>query len=68
MRVRIGLRLGLGGGSPSRSVLASSYVYTQKYKIFNMGSSAMPQPTNKKLGNAACRTFGNWTSRANKRF
>jgi hypothetical protein len=51
------LRLGLGGGSPSRSVLASSSVDTQKTEVFKMGSSAMPQSTNKKLGDAACRAF-----------
>jgi len=55
MRVRLGLRLGLGGGSPSRSVLASSSVDTQKIFVFNIGSSAMPHLTNKKLGGAACR-------------
>jgi len=42
MRVRLGLRLGLGGGSPSRSVLASSFVDTQKIICFYKGSSAIP--------------------------
>ncbi|PIS33353.1 MAG: hypothetical protein COT38_05730 [Candidatus Omnitrophica bacterium CG08_land_8_20_14_0_20_41_16] len=56
MRVRLGLRLGLGGGSPSRSVLALSSADTQKnYSVFNNGSSTMPHLTNKKLGSAACR-------------
>jgi len=48
MRVRLGLRLGLGGGSPSRNVLASSFVDTQKIKVFIRGSSAIPPKTNKK--------------------
>jgi len=34
MRVRLGLRLGLGGGSPSRSVLASRSIDTQKDYLF----------------------------------
>jgi len=33
LRVRLGLRLGLGGGSPSRSVLASRSIDTQKKKF-----------------------------------
>jgi len=55
VRVLLGLRLRLGGGSPGRSVLASSFVNTQKIICFYKGSSAMPQSTNKKLGGAACR-------------
>ena len=47
VRVRLGLRLGLGGGSPSRSVLASSSLYTKRKIRFNMGSSAIPPMTNK---------------------
>jgi len=42
------LRLGLGGGSPSRSVLASKSFDNQKIKVFNKGSSAIPPKTNKK--------------------
>jgi len=55
MRVRLGLGLAAGGGAASPSVLASSSLDTQKMKVFKAGSSAMPQSTNKKLGNAACR-------------
>jgi len=48
VRVRLGLRLGLGGGSPSRSVLAPSSLDTQKMKVFKTGSSATPPIINKK--------------------
>jgi len=48
VRVRLGLGLAAGGGAASPSVLASSSVDTQKIKVFNKGSSAIPPKTNKK--------------------
>jgi hypothetical protein len=52
MRVRLGLRLGLGGGSPSRSVLASRSVDTQKTKFF---IRARPLCRNQQIKNSAVR-------------
>jgi len=67
VRVRLGLGLAAGGGAASPSVLAASSVDTQKIEVFT-GSSAMPQPTNKKLGGAACRAFCVYGLRAKKNF
>jgi hypothetical protein len=57
-----------GRRQPSRSVLASSSVDTQKIEVFKTGSSAMPQSTNKKLGGAACRASCLSGFRANRNF
>jgi hypothetical protein len=56
LRVRLGLRLGLGGGSPSRSVLASSSFYNQKTNVFKMARPLYRLiQTKNRLLTAVCR-------------
>jgi len=58
VRGQLGLRLGLGGGSPSRSVLAS----VSKLPVLVRYAAI----TNKKLGGAACRASCKWGLRNHK--
>jgi len=49
---------GWAAAAPAAASSLQEVLTFKETKVFNKGSSAMPQSTTKKLGGAACRAYG----------